>query len=250
MTVLAAFVLGLVIGSFLNVCIDRLPRQASLIEPGSHCEACGRSLGPLELVPVVSYLILGGRCRTCGARISIRVLVVELLTGLAYGLVVVRFGLSAPAVLAAVYLSVLIVIAFIDLEHHRILNAITYPAIALALLAALLAPWAPTLPMLLGGVLGGGALLALALLSPRAMGMGDAKLALFLGLLLGYPLVLLGLFLAFVLGGLVSGVLLATRRAQRGQAVAFGPYLALAGAITLLYGDVLLIWWLSRAGWI
>jgi leader peptidase (prepilin peptidase)/N-methyltransferase len=247
--VIAAFILGLVIGSFLNVCIDRLPRDESLIEPGSHCDACGRRLTAVELIPVVSYLLLRGRCRTCGARISARVLLVELLTGAAYALVVLRFGLSAGAALAAVYMSVLIVIAFIDLEHHRILNVLTYPAIAVALLAALVVPWIPTLPMLLGGALAGGALLALALVSPRAMGLGDVKLAAFLGLILGYPLVLVGLFLAFVLGGAISAVLLATRRVQRGQAVAFGPYLALGGVIGLLYGDSLLLWWLARSGW-
>lgn len=249
MIVAAAFLLGLVIGSFLNVCIDRLPRGESLVEPGSHCEACGRSLTPLELIPVVSYLILRGRCRTCGARISPRVPLVELLTGAVYALVVLRFGGSAGAALAAVYASILIVVAFIDLEHHRILNLLTYPAIVLALLAAVVIPWIPTLPMLLGGALGGGALLVLALLSPRAMGLGDVKLGAFLGLILGYPLVLVGLFLAFVLGGLVSAVLLATRRVQRGQAVAFGPYLALGGVVALLYGHSLLLWWLTRSGW-
>jgi leader peptidase (prepilin peptidase) / N-methyltransferase len=248
-TVIAAFLLGLVVGSFLNVCIDRLPRGGSLIEPGSHCEACGRRLTPFELVPVLSYLFLKGRCRTCGARISLRVPLVELLTGAAYALVVLRFGWTAGAALAAVYTSFLIVIAFIDLEHHRILNVLTYPAIAIALVAAIAVPWMPTLTMLLGGALGGGALLALALVSPRAMGFGDVKLGAFLGLVLGYPLVLVGLFLAFVLGGAISAVLLVARRVQRGQAVAFGPYLSLGGAVALLYGDSLLVWWLARSGW-
>jgi leader peptidase (prepilin peptidase)/N-methyltransferase len=139
----------------------------------------------------------------------------------------------------------MVVVAAIDLEHRRILNVVTYPAIALAL-AAVFIPGRVPLAYLLGGLLGGGALLLLALASPRAMGLGDVKLGLFLGLFLGYPLILVALFLAFVIGGLFSLVLLALQRLRRGQAVAFGPYLALGGVIALLYGYNLLTWWLAR----
>ena len=241
-----AVLLGTIVGSFLNVCIDRLPRGASLSSPPSQCEACGRRLSPLELIPVLSYTALRGRCRTCGARFPARVVAVEAGTGLAFLLVFEQFGLSLQAGLAIAYTCLLIVIGVIDLEHHRVLNGLTYPAIALALAAAAVTPGRGLLSLLLGGLIGGGALLLLALVSPRAMGFGDVKLAFFLGLVLGYPLVVVGLFLAFVVGGLVSLGQLAAGKVRRGDAVAFGPYLALAGFAALLYGDRLLTWWLSR----
>jgi leader peptidase (prepilin peptidase)/N-methyltransferase len=240
-----AFVLGAVIGSFLNVCIDRLPRGESLLAPPSHCDACGRRLGPLEMVPVVSYLAVRGRCRTCRTLIPRRVLWVEAGTSLLFLLVYLRFGPTLATLLAATFVSWMVVVAAIDLEHRRILNVVTYPAIALAL-AAVFIPGRVPLAYLLGGLLGGGALLLLALASPRAMGLGDVKLGLFLGLFLGYPLILVALFLAFVIGGLFSLILLALQRLRRGQAVAFGPYLALGGVIALLYGYNLLTWWLAR----
>ena len=241
-----AVLLGTIVGSFLNVCIDRLPRGASLSSPPSQCEACGRRLSPLELIPVLSYTALRGRCRTCGGRFPARVVAVEAGTGLAFLLVFEQFGLSLQAGLAIAYTCLLIVIGVIDLEHHRVLNGLTYPAIALALAAAAVTPGRGLLSLLLGGLIGGGALLLLALVSPRAMGFGDVKLSFFLGLVLGYPLVVVGLFLAFVVGGLVSLGQLAAGKVRRGDAVAFGPYLALAGFAALLYGDRLLTWWLSR----
>ena len=241
-----AVLLGTIVGSFLNVCIVRLPRGASLSSPPSQCEACGRRLSPLELIPVLSYTALRGRCRTCGVRFPARVVAVEAGTGLAFLLVFEQFGLSLQAGLAIAYTCLLIVIGVIDLEHHRVLNGLTYPAIALALAAAAVTPGRELLSLLLGGLIGGGALLLLALVSPRAMGFGDVKLSFFLGLVLGYPLVVVGLFLAFVVGGLVSLGQLAAGKVRRGDAVAFGPYLALAGFAALLYGDRLLTWWLSR----
>ena len=240
-----ALVLGAVVGSFLNVCIDRLPRGGSLMEPPSQCDSCGRRLTPLELIPVFSYLSLGGRCRTCRATIPARVPIVEAATAALYLLVVLRFGLSLAAGVGALFVSVLVVVAGIDLEHHRILNRLTYPAIALAMVAAFL-PGRPTLSLLVGGGIGAGALLLLALVSPRAMGYGDVKLALFVGLILGYPLILVSLFVSFVIGGLSSAFLLAARRLRLGQAVAFGPYLALGATVTYLYGASLLMWWLAR----
>ncbi len=240
-----ALVLGAAVGSFLNVCIDRLPNGASLIEPPSHCDSCGRRLEWFELVPIFSYVLLGGRCRTCRATVPFRVLAVEAGTALLFLLAYWRFGLTVSGVLGAIYLSVLVVVAAIDLEHHRILNRLTYPAIALALAAAFLPGRAP-LTAFLGGAIGGDALLLLTLASPRAMGFGDVKLGIFLGLFLGYPLILVALFLAFVIGGLLSAVLLAVRSLRLGQSVAFGPYLALGGALAHLYGGSLLIWWLAR----
>src|SRR3990170_2753748 len=125
-----AFVVGAVIGSFLNACIDRLPRGESLMAPPSHCDACGRRLGPLELVPVLSYLAVHGRCRTCRTLMPRRVLWVEAGTGLLFLLVYLRFGSSLASLPAAAFVSWMVVVAAIDLEHRRILNVVTYPGMA------------------------------------------------------------------------------------------------------------------------
>jgi leader peptidase (prepilin peptidase)/N-methyltransferase len=239
------FVLGAAVGSFLNVCIDRLPGGGSLIDPPSHCDACGRRLTWIDLVPILSYLALRGRCRVCRAPIPLRVLAVEVGTALLFLLVDVRFGASLDGLVGAAFVSLLVVVAIIDLEHRRILNRLIYPAIVVAL-AAFLLPGRTPLPQLLGGLIGAGTLLLLAWASPQAMGFGDVKLTAFLGLFLGYPLIIVALFLAFVVGGLLSLLLLAVGRLRRGQPVAFGPYLALGGVVAFLYGHSLLLWYLAR----
>ena len=246
MDVIGIFLIGTVIGSFLNVCIDRLPRGGSLLSSPSQCEACRRRLAPVELIPILSYLALRGHCRTCRSKIELRVPLVELGTGLVFLLVYLRFGVSLRALVAGLFAVWLLVIAVIDLEQKRILNVLTYPGIAVALAASMLVSRAPDWTVLAGGLLAGGALLAPALASRRGMGMGDVKLAALLGFLLGYPIILVGLFLAFVLGGLISMGLLAAGRVGRKETVAFGPYLALGGFLAMLYGADLLGWWLAR----
>lgn len=234
---------GLLLGSFLNLSIDRLPRGESILTGRSRCDACGHTLGPLDLIPVVSYLALRGRCRYCNGRIPIRVPLVELGTALLFGLIWMRFEGSLETVLVAAYGALLIIILVIDLEHHRILNAVSYPAIGLALLAAPFAPGHETLEMVIGGALGFALLLVIALIYPAGMGMGDVKLAAFIGLTLGHPQVLLAVFLAFIFGGLISGGLVLARVIGRRDPIAFGPFLA-AGAITvMLYGEQITAFW-------
>src|SRR3972149_4007372 len=199
--------LGLVLGSFLNLCIDRLPRGESILTTHSHCDACGHTLGPLDLVPIFSYLALRGRCRYCRVRIPLRSPLVELGTAALFALVWLRFSTRLPGLLAALYGRLLIPMLGIDLEHHRVLNALSYPAIGLALLAAAIVPGRTLWEMLAGGALGFGLLLMLALLYPAGMGMGDVKLAAFIGLAVGHPQVLLALFLSFLFGGAPSRVL-------------------------------------------
>lgn len=240
--------LGVVIGSFLNVCIDRLPGGQSIVHPPSHCPSCQRSLKAYELIPVLSYLILGGRCRTCGEKIPPRVFLVELGTGLLFALIWMRFGLSIETLLISLYSSLLIVMGVIDLEHQRILNVLVYPAIILGLLTIPLNSEGSFWLQLLGGGIGFGVLFLLAAVSPGAMGYGDVKLILFIGLIVGYPEILLVLFSSFVLGGMVAGFLLLTKQVSRKDPIAFGPYLALGGILTLLYGEAILTWWLRRIG--
>lgn len=240
--------LGVMIGSFLNVCIDRLPDGQSIVHPPSHCPSCQRSLQVYELIPILSYLILGGRCRTCGEKISPRVFLVELGTGLLFALIWLKFGLSTETLLISLYSSLLIVMGVIDLEHQRILNVLVYPAIILGLLTIPLNSEGSFWLQLLGGGIGFGVLFLLAAVSPGAMGYGDVKLILFIGLIVGYPDILLVLFSSFVLGGMVAGFLLLTKQVSRKDPIAFGPYLALGGILTLLYGEAILTWWLRRIG--
>ncbi|HLC01633.1 MAG TPA: prepilin peptidase [Anaerolineales bacterium] len=246
MLVLAYAALGAAIGSFLNVCIDRLPRGASVVTPPSSCDACGRRLTALELIPVISYLALRGRCRTCGKPISPRSPIVELGTASLFGLTWLRFGPSLQTLLVSAYACYLVVTLVIDLEHHRILNKLTYPAIAIALFAAPFVPERSLLQTLGGGAIGFGVLLLIAIVYPGGMGMGDVKLGAFIGLAVGLPGILLALYLSFVLGGVISGLLWLARIVGRRDPIAFGPFLAMGALATLLYGDPLLRWWAGR----
>lgn len=234
---------GLLIGSFLNMCIDRLPRDESIIRGRSHCDACGHQLRALDLIPIVSYLLVRGRCHFCGVRISVRNLVVEIGTALLFGVIWLRYPGSWETALVAFYSSLLIVFLAIDLERGVILNKVSYPAIAVALLFALLIPERTALEMLAGGLIAFGVLLAFALIIPSGMGMGDVKLAAFIGLVVGYPYVWLALFLAFVIGGLIAGALVLAKVVARRDPIAFAPFLAAGAVVTMLFGEQILLWW-------
>ena len=240
---LAFATLGALIGSFLNVCIDRLPRSESIAAGRSRCDSCGATLSSIELIPIVSYLVQRGRCRHCGAHIPLRVLLVEFGTAAAFALIWLRYPGQWLSVVIAAYASLLIVMLVIDLEHGRILNQLSYPAIGLALVAAPFTPGRAPLELLAGGALGLAVLLAITLVYPAGMGMGDVKLAAFIGLIVGLPYVWLALFLAFVGGGLISGVLVLAKVLGRKDPIAFGPFLAAGAFATLLYGDSILAWW-------
>jgi leader peptidase (prepilin peptidase)/N-methyltransferase len=246
LTVVAYALIGAAVGSFLNVCADRLPVGRSIISPASHCPACGRPLSAWELIPVLSYVILRGRCRTCGTSIGWRAPAVELATGLLFALILTRFGLTLGTLLATIYACFLVVMALTDLEHHRILNSVVFPAIVIALLAAFLTPGKTALQLAFGGGVAFLALFLLAVLVPGGMGMGDVKLATFIGLIVGFPQIGPVLLISFVLGGVVAGGLWAAGVMSRGDKIAFGPYLAAGAIIGLLFGDQLLSLWLGR----
>jgi leader peptidase (prepilin peptidase)/N-methyltransferase len=256
MTLLYA-IIGSAVGSFLNVCIDRLPARQSLIQPASHCPSCQRSLNPLELVPVISYLAVRGRCRTCGAPIPRRVLVVEALTALIFGYLWTLYGPGWALIVASVYTGILIVIFFIDLERRLVLNRVTYPTMALALLlsGARALPGDPMglasvtpnpVSALLGGLIGFAVIFLPAWLSKGGIGGGDVKLGALMGLVLGFPAVLAGLFWGIVAGGVGAVILLVTRVRGRRDAVPYAPFLAAGAWIALLYGNQMMTWYLSR----
>jgi leader peptidase (prepilin peptidase)/N-methyltransferase len=255
-TYVAFALLGLSVGSFLNLCIDRLPRGGSIMTPGSHCDACERALRPSDLIPVLSYLLLRGRCRYCGARIPIRVPVVELTTGLLYPLLVWHYGLSLEVAAALVYTSVFIAIFFIDLEHRLILIVVAVPAMVVALAFSFF--WSGfeefwpkigpgfALSALLGAGVGSG-LMAVphVVTGGRGMGFGDVYLAALMGLVLGFPLVLVGLWVGIVAGGAVAIALLLSRAVKRKDAIPFGPFLVVGAMVALIWGDNIMGWWLG-----
>lgn len=233
---------GLVIGSFLNVVIHRLPRRQSLALPPSHCPTCGHRLGPTELVPVLSYLWQRGRCRACGERISPRYPAVELATAALFALAGFRFGLSPAAVVAAVFLAFLLAAAAIDLEHRLLPNTLNLAGLVGGLILVLVG-WVDWRPALLGLGLLGGIMLLVVLLSRGGMGAGDFKFAAVLGFFLGPAPGLVALFLAVIAGGLWGAVLLLLRRKGRRDSLAFGPFLALGGAVALFWGGAIAHWY-------
>jgi leader peptidase (prepilin peptidase)/N-methyltransferase len=235
--VIAAALGGLLVGSFLNVVAHRLPRGESLLRPRSRCPGCGTQLRAIENVPVISWLALRGRCHHCGASISARYPIVELLTGALYIAVVASQDDAARIVLGLLLVTALVPITLIDLELRIIPNVITGPA-ALAAVVTIAALDTDFLPeALIAGAAGGGFFLVAAILYPRGMGMGDVKLAGMLGLYLGRA-VAPAIFIALIAGVVVGAAVIARKGAAEGRktAVPFGPFLALGGVIAFFAG--------------
>ena len=268
---LAAFVVGLTIGSFLNVCIHRLPKGESIVHPRSRCPHCGRMIAAYDNVPVLSYLWLRGRCRHCHSRISPFYPLIELLTGLTFLLVYHRWGISPPAVKAVLLASALIVLTFTDLRERLLPDRITFPGIAAGFLFALWLPLedgtAALLLRLLGGtnlsavllsvadallgaLLGAGLLFALGeiwyrLRRVEAMGLGDVKMMGMVGLFLGIKLTVLTLLLGSLLGSLLGGLFLLLAGKDTRYELPFGTFLGVAALIALFWGPQLVASYLS-----
>jgi leader peptidase (prepilin peptidase)/N-methyltransferase len=245
-------ILGLAVGSFLNVCIDRLPQNKSIVLPPSHCEACQHKLAAKDLIPVFSYLRLRGRCRYCQASVPRRLFWVELATAVIFALLYWHYGLSAELGVMIFYACLFIIIFVIDLEHGLILNKVVYPGMVVALLLALYPwPWLNESMVMrvayaaLGGAIGFGIFLLIALVSRGGMGWGDVKLAALIGLATGFPLVFVAIIMGAILGGIVAVALVIAKRRKRRETIPFGPFLALATMVTLLWGSNILDWYLS-----
>ncbi len=247
--VLAFAAAGFVVGSFLNVCIYRLPRRESIVWPASHCTSCGRTLAWYENVPVLSWLVLRGRCRTCGAPISPLYPIVETATALvcAGGLVV--YGLTPLLAVRLVFAAALIVLFVIDLRHRILPNAITLPGIALGVGASWFLPpgWTSSL---IGAAAGGLIPLAIAETYHRVrghegLGMGDVKMLAMIGAFLGWPLMLLTLVLASFAGSIVGIALLASGKGTMQAALPFGTFLAIGALVAAVAGEPMLTWYLS-----
>lgn len=249
LTLFLAIVLGLSVGSFLNVCIYRLPRGESLARPASRCPACGRPLRWFDNVPVASWLLLGGKCGQCGAPISARYPIIEAVTA---ALVVLVVALTPPGPLLAgrlILTFALIVLFAIDLELQILPNAITLPGILVGFLFSLVGPpgWRDSL---IGIVVGGGVLYAIAgayylVRREEGLGMGDVKMLAMLGAFLGWRAVLLTLVLASFSGALIGVVMMITSRGGLRYALPFGTFLAIGAMVAMLAGDPIITWYLG-----
>ena len=249
----AVTVLGLVVGSFLNVVIHRVPRGKSIVRPSSRCPSCDAPIRPWHNIPVISYVLLGGRCRNCRAAISPRYPLVEALNGVMYLLVFMRFGPSwaLPALLA--FVSALIAITFIDLDFQIIPDSITLGSLPLALLAGgLVLPdpfaraealgWVQTFS---GAVTGFVLFYAVAVLSRGGMGGGDIKMMAMVGAVLGWRGVLLTTFLGSLAGSVLGLGLMLFKGKGRKTKIPFGPFLALGTLLSLMFGQEILRWYLN-----
>ena len=245
--VLALSVFGLAVGSFLNVCIHRLPRGESVVAPRSRCPACGRALEWFENIPVLGWLLLRGRCRTCRGRISSVYPIVEVVTPLVFVLQYWDVGWTPLLAVRLVFCSAMVVLFVIDLQHRLLPNAITLPGIGVGLAAALvLEPgWRAAL---LGVVVGGGGLLLVAevyyrLRHEEGLGMGDVKMLAMIGAFLGWQPMLVTLLLASLLGSIVGLGMLVSGLGDSKYALPLGSFLALAAVVTTSAGESIVQWY-------
>ncbi len=238
--------MGACFGSFLNVLIDRIPAEKSIISPPSHCDACQRRLTGLDLVPVFSYIFLGGRCRSCGAKIPIAVLLVELGCGLWTAFLFWHYGLTAEFAAATFFSYVFIVIGMIDLKHQEVYSSVVYPAIGVALLVDAFVMDRGIINSLEGAGVGAFIILLPFLITRGAgMGFGDVEIAVLIGLVTGFAEVMVPIVGGIVLGGVAAILLLVFRIKGRKDAIPFGPFLSFAAIVAMVWGPDIFHWWMG-----
>ncbi len=245
---LIAGLFGTLIGSFLNVCIHRLPRRESVIWPASRCPFCHVPIVPYDNIPVLSYLLLRGKCRACHASIPLRYPIVEVLNGVGYGVIFWYFGLTGAASLYAILFSALLVVTGTDLSHKIIPNVITLPGMLLGLVGAATVLPIGLMESFIGMVVGGGLLWMLAWMSPyvfgkEGMGGGDIKLLAMVGAFLGWKPALLTIMIGSLVGSIIGITLIAAKVINRNEYLPFGPFLVVGALVSLFFGDPLLDWY-------
>jgi len=244
------FILGLIVGSFSNVCIYRIPRNESIIYPASHCPKCRSKIKPVDNIPLLSFILLKGRCRNCKSKISIQYPIVELLTGLIYLIIYLIYGLSIQSLTYIILSSTLVIIAFIDLNEQIIPDVISLPGIVIGFIISFFVPYISFINSALGVAVGGGIILIIGLagsliFKKEAMGGGDVKLAAMIGAFLGWRYIIISLFLGFFLGALAGIFLIISKIKSREDVVPFGPFIVLGSLITLLWGEKIISWYLG-----
>ena len=245
-----SFILGAVIGSFLNVCIYRIPAGESIVHPPSRCPACGAGIRWHQNVPILSYILLRGRCAACRVRISPRYPLVEALSGLLFALVFFHFGFQWATHVYWLFAASLIVITFIDLDHQIIPDVISLPGIVVGFICSFAVPRLSWSDSLIGILVGGGSLYLVAvgyelLTKKEGMGGGDIKLLAMIGAFLGWQAVLPVIFLSSFVGSLVGVPIMLLKKADSKLAIPFGPFLAAAALFYLFWGPPLIRWYLG-----
>ncbi len=236
MGVFFAFLMGTIIGSFLNVLIYRLPRGENIAFPGSHCRNCGHQIKAWENIPVISYLLLQGRCSSCKEKISPIYPSIELLTGLLYAFTAYKYSFSGQGYIAVAFISILLVIFFIDLEHYIIPDSLIAALFILSLIKLFFLREPAYMNALITGLVIFGFFYLIFVFSKEKFGGGDVKLFTVLGFFFGWPLTNLLVVLASLLGLLVAGLMIVGSRMKKDSPIPFGPFIATASVITLFYG--------------
>lgn len=239
---------GLLVGSFLNVCIYRLPRHESIVWPGSHCPSCDKPIAWYDNIPLLSYLRLAGRCRSCRIRIPIQYPLVEAANAIGYLVILWVFGLNWTALLYAALFSALLVVAGTDLTHKIIPNVVTFPGIVVGLVGAATVLPITLLNSLLGVAVGGGILWTLAWLSPylfgkEGMGGGDIKLMAMVGAFFGWKPALLTIMIGSLSGSIIGIALIASRLLKRDEYIPFGPFLVFGALLSMFFSQPLIEWY-------
>jgi leader peptidase (prepilin peptidase)/N-methyltransferase len=242
------FVLGAVLGSFLNVCIVRIPQKKSIVFPPSHCTTCNKPIAFYDNIPLLSFIILNGRCRNCSARISLQYFIVELLTPLLFLIDFYYFGLSWQFLCAALFCCILITITFIDLEHQIIPDLISLPALAFFFCISFVVPWIRPTDSIIGIIVGGGIIYCFRMAyylirKEEGMGLGDVKLLAMIGAYLGWQGSLLSLMIGAFAGSIIGIAVIALRGKDIKYAIPFGPFLSLGALCSLLWGNTILYWY-------
>ncbi|ODA41720.1 A24 family peptidase [Desulfosporosinus sp. BG] len=239
---------GLLIGSFLNVVIFRVPRGESIVTPGSHCPTCRHALRFWEIIPVLSFLFQKGVCRSCHAKISWRYPLVELLTGILF-YITATFKLSMEInpvrlLLNLIFVAVLVALSFIDLDTFRLPDVLTFPLLGIGILGAFFIPGDPGgWESVLSALGAGGIFWGIARIYPQGMGLGDVKLVAALGAFLGFPAIFLAVFIGSFVGAFTGIFLLLLGRQRFRQQIPFGPFLAVGAFLTLLWGTQIFTWY-------
>jgi leader peptidase (prepilin peptidase)/N-methyltransferase len=249
MLYLISIIFGGMVGSFLNVCIYRLPKEESIIWPGSHCPHCNKPIKFYDNIPLFSYILLRGKCRYCKGSISLQYPLVEGITALSSLLLFIKFGPSLSFLIYFTFVAALISITVIDLYHQIIPDVISLPGIAAGLLLSLINPYTTFFNSLIGVLIGGGSLFAVAtlyqwLFKREGMGGGDVKLLAMIGAFLGWKAVLLTILLSSLIGS-ISGISIMVLKGKNFKyAIPFGPFLSLGAVIALFYQNEIIFWYL------
>ncbi len=249
LTYLFIFVTGAVIGSFLNVCIYRLPATQSIVSPASHCPHCKTPIKLYDNIPILGFLLLRGRCRVCGTPISVQYILIELINGAGYTIIAWKFGFYTETAVYALLFSALLTASVIDLHHQIIPDVITIPGIIIGLLSSTFILPSGISSALLGLLIGGGLFFIIALISRGGMGGGDIKLIAMIGAFLGLSDVLITIVLSSFIGSIVGIFMMLMFGKGRKYKIPFGPFLATGGILSLFFKQEILEWYLGMDLW-